>query len=191
MATKICSKCKQSKPLSEFYRDKQKRDKLTSSCKQCAEVMGKIYRDKVQEDNTLRQIRNNYHRQYRRLNIRKQREYYKLKQREYNKTPKGKYYNKRSIAKRLGIKFDISRQEFVDWFNRQKPLGCYYCNADLEFIEQGNKTMGGITIDRKNNDNGYTLENICLSCRRCNTIKGNWFNEQQMLEIAKKYLRRG
>jgi hypothetical protein len=32
---KICVKCKESKPLTEFYRNKNNADKLTGKCKQC------------------------------------------------------------------------------------------------------------------------------------------------------------
>lgn len=35
MKTKTCTKCKETKFVSEFYRDKQKKDGLTSHCKSC------------------------------------------------------------------------------------------------------------------------------------------------------------
>ena len=43
---KICTKCKQEKALTEFHKDKQKRDGLTSSCKSCQkEGRAKYYVD--------------------------------------------------------------------------------------------------------------------------------------------------
>ena len=47
-----------------------------------------------------------------------------------------------------------------------------------------------LTIDRKDNDRGYTIDNIVLSCNRCNMIKGNFFNEQDMLKIGKIVMRK-
>jgi len=38
MKTKVCSKCKKEKPLSEFYKDKATRDGLHSWCKVCKDT---------------------------------------------------------------------------------------------------------------------------------------------------------
>ena len=35
METKQCRKCKEVKPVSEFYKDKHKKDRLTTNCKEC------------------------------------------------------------------------------------------------------------------------------------------------------------
>lgn len=35
MKTKRCSKCKERKPISEFYSDKSHKDKLDNYCKEC------------------------------------------------------------------------------------------------------------------------------------------------------------
>lgn len=41
---KTCSKCKQSKPLSKFYKDRQKKNGLGSWCKECAKAQVQAYR---------------------------------------------------------------------------------------------------------------------------------------------------
>ena len=43
--TKICSKCKEKKELSEFYKDKYHKDGLHSNCKVCSEKMSKKWRE--------------------------------------------------------------------------------------------------------------------------------------------------
>ena len=43
---------------------------------------------------------------------------------------------------------------------------------------------------RKYNRLPYTLDNITFACRRCNNIKGSWFTEKQMLEIANRYFKK-
>ncbi len=41
--SKTCSRCKKALPLSEFYKDKYKKDKHTSTCKQCRTLYHKEY----------------------------------------------------------------------------------------------------------------------------------------------------
>lgn len=48
-----------------------------------------------------------------------------------------------------------------------------------------------LTIDRKNNNGNYCIDNIVLACYRCNTIKGDFFTEQEMLKIGKIIKERG
>lgn len=44
-AYKRCTRCKESKPLVEFYRDRSKYDGLQSSCKPCSLAQGKAWRN--------------------------------------------------------------------------------------------------------------------------------------------------
>lgn len=48
METKFCTKCEKQKPVSEFGKNKSKKDGLQSYCKECV----KIYKRKHYEDNT-------------------------------------------------------------------------------------------------------------------------------------------
>ncbi len=41
---KICTKCRQSKPLEDFYHDLRKKDQHTSSCKTCRDAYAQSYR---------------------------------------------------------------------------------------------------------------------------------------------------
>jgi hypothetical protein len=43
---KRCSKCKEIKPVTEFYKDKYKADGLTSQCKSCCDIRDKKYHSK-------------------------------------------------------------------------------------------------------------------------------------------------
>lgn len=45
-----------------------------------------------------------------------------------------------------------------------------------------------MTIDRKDNSKGYTLENICLACWTCNHLKGDILSELEMKEFAERIL---
>jgi hypothetical protein len=45
---------------------------------------------------------------------------------------------------------------------------------------RGKKKICSFTIDRIDNDKGYSLDNIHRICYLCNTIKGLWFTSQEM-----------
>ena len=65
---KICSRCKTEKSVSEFHKDKNKKDGLNNICKMCAIEKGKKYRqanpEKVREQD----------KKYRQANLEKKRE---------------------------------------------------------------------------------------------------------------------
>lgn len=100
--------------------------------------------------------------------------------------------NESSLTGHRPIMF--TSKEFVAWFKNQ-PLVCHYCKQPLIMTSldnpfggaKNNRRENQLTVDRKNNDLPYMLDNIVLCCRRCNMIKGKWFSEKQMLEIASRY----
>ena len=53
-------------------------------------------------------------------------------------------------------------------------------------IKNGNN-LNHLTIDRMDNSSGYSMDNIVIACRRCNTVKGGWFTYSEMIEIADRY----
>ena len=126
--------------------------------------------------------------EYREKNKEKYNEY----RREYRKYNANGIYSviKEGLIKRnKTIDFlVITQNEFVEWYNSQEKK-CHYCSRNIEEIKNSNdafnKKIYRLTIDRKNNDIGYTKENICLCCYRCNSIKSDYFTEEEMLKIGK------
>ena len=51
---KICSKCKQSKPLTDYYKDRTNSSGLESYCKSCRSIKSKHYYDKNKQINANR-----------------------------------------------------------------------------------------------------------------------------------------
>lgn len=49
MATKICSKCRRLKNLSEFHKSTTNRDGRTSRCKECRAEDGRVYVERRRE----------------------------------------------------------------------------------------------------------------------------------------------
>lgn len=103
----------------------------------------------------------------------------------YCASPKGKLTKLKLRARKISIGFDIKLKDFTKWIESQKNI-CYYCGIEL-WDGLGQKKLNGLSIDRKDNTQGYFIENIVLCCNRCNMAKGSWFTEKQMLEIANKY----
>ena len=108
---------------------------------------------------------------------------------KYNTSPRGRFTKLKLRAKVANIPVDIKVNEFIEWIGKQES-SCYYCKAEMA-MGSGQKKMDGYSIDRKDNNLGYSLDNIVLSCNRCNMAKGSWFTEEQMLEIAHKYFQYG
>lgn len=111
---------------------------------------------------------------------------------EYRYNPRGIYCELKHGAKIRKIDINFSKEEFINWYNSQEQI-CHYCNRTWLQIEKSNDTnqRGRLTIDRKDNNKGYELNNIILACNRCNTIKSNYFTEEEMLEVGKIIKNRG
>jgi len=71
-------------------------------------------------------------------------------------------------ANKKGLVWELSRDQFLDI--TQKP--CHYCGAAPH--KRNRKSYGEFVytgIDRKNNEDGYTLENSLPCCEVCNYAK--------------------
>ena len=96
------------------------------------------------------------------------------------------YYGSKSRAKKLNIPHDISFDEFKHWYELT-PKICVYCDLDINCKTENRMT--NLSIDRKYNELGYIKNNICFACNRCNTVKGNTFTFDEMMEIGHKYIK--
>ncbi len=102
------------------------------------------------------------------------------------------FARKKANAKSEGINFTITRDQFIEWYNKQK-LECHYCNINPRNFKD---TADGILlkkvnlgIDRRDNLKGYESDNIVLCCNRCNTIKAGFFTYDEMKIIGKKFVK--
>lgn len=88
--------------------------------------------------------------------------------------------------------FNITKEGFLEWYAKQLK-NCVYCGISQEdaplMRKHYNAHATRLSIDCKDNDKGYVLENMVLSCGRCNFIKGNMFTYDEMREIGEKYIK--
>lgn len=88
-----------------------------------------------------------------------------------------------------GWPFIITKEEFMDWCNRVEKK-CNYCDLiDLSLNKRGNTQLYMFTIDRKDNNMPYTIENICLACWTCNKTKAEIFGHDEFKELAQRYIK--
>lgn len=173
---RICTKCEQNKPISEYGIDSQKADGLCPSCKECRQ---KYYQDNHEY---LLQKRRDYvdknrervnegKREYYKNNqpkIRRQaKEFYKNHKEEINaknakwrkESVKGQFMTCRRGAEIRNLDFLISLDEFEKTI--RKP--CNYCGTVEE--RRG--------IDRIDSNIGYLSNNIVPCCYPCNWMKND------------------
>lgn len=94
----------------------------------------------------------------------------------------------RNRKRKLKINFTLSLEEFKNLIVQN----CFYCNRipHMECSSIGLKEQGILknSIDRINNDLGYTKENVVACCSSCNREKMDQTFEDYIINIEKKYL---
>jgi hypothetical protein len=166
MKTKICSRCQKEKLLQDFNRDTTHIDGFQSACKKCRLIWRKKHKKelklkaKIYYDTHQEKIKNTYY------------------------SPSGIYTALKSRARNRKIKFNLIKEDFISWYNKQEQK-CHYCNRILEEINRNKFGRSNkLTIDRKNNNEGYEINNMVLCCMRCNYIKSDYFTEKEMIQIG-------
>lgn len=163
MIIKRCSKCKQEKPIINFYLDKRvKKDGLQSQCKSCMMEHTKTpeYKEKQRKKAAEKRKDPKYKGYYYKYN-KKYKQTLKGKERDkiYQQSKKGRFNRYKIDSKRRKIIFNLTFNDFLTFW--QVP--CYYCKNNIE-------TIG---LDRINSNIGYQLNNIISCCYSCNVMKSN------------------
>lgn len=176
---KTCGRCKIEKTIDCFTKDKYNKDGLDYWCKEC--------KKEYQSSKRGKKAMNRYNSSLKGKKTAKK-YYYSNKgqkrHKNYSQTPEGIYAHIKGGAKHRKIKFNISKEDFIKWHNSQKKK-CVYCDrTEQEAIKDRNGNYKRLTIDRKNNNEGYSLDNIVLACHRCNTIKSKTFTYNQMIRVG-------
>lgn len=119
--------------------------------------------------------------------------------RQYRQTPSGiyqllkgrqEYLHKRNDSR--SKPFNLTRQEFIDWYNSQE-LKCGYCDIPEEkWYLMANKYGSNwfrLTVDCMDNDIGYNINNLILACAKCNLIKQNILSHDEMRYIGQNFVK--
>lgn len=159
---KTCTKCKQIKDFSQFYKDKRATDKCTSDCKKCHLISTSRWK-RLNLDRANLASRNHY-----KANIEKKRKYNK----EYRIKNPDKYRNTW-----YKYEYGISLDDYNIIFNLQKGL-CNICN------KHQNEFKRKLAVDHC-----HTTGKIRgLLCKDCNTAIGLLKDNIQIIKKAIEHL---
>jgi len=87
-----------------------------------------------------------------------------------------------TYSKKHGLPF-VGRGKLRKWFEEQ-PTICCYCGQQLE---DSGREANSVTIDRVIPEKGYVIENLVISCHRCNRVKSDVLSFEEMKEVAQMY----
>lgn len=100
----------------------------------------------------------------------------KDKQKQYREKPDAKYKRYKMSAIKRGYSFDLSQSEFLAFWKKS----CHYCGNIIN-------TIG---LDRIDNSQGYSIENVVPCCTACNIMKHTLDGEQfikKCIAIARRF----
>ena len=164
MKQKVCTKCEETKPTSEFNKNSKAKDGLRTYCRSCTQKASNQYYA-VNKERLLE-----YKSQWNAANKERKAE----TTRQWNKAnPKRRaYIAHKSTAKKRGIEFLLTFEEWCDWWGD-------------DFAERGN-TTGKLVMARFGDKGPYAIGNIKkITCNE-NMSEANDFRklkDQAMLEV--------
>lgn len=75
---------------------------------------------------------------------------------------------------------------FEDFLEFTKVHECHYCDESVYWTKHyTGLRRGGYNLDRKDNNLGYTKDNVVVCCKRCNYGKSQFFTYDEWVEIGK------
>ena len=79
----------------------------------------------------------------------------------------------KTSAKKRNQEFSLTRQDFLDMWEKQNGI-CVYSGIPMELAPN---TLKSVSVERVNNDTGYTPENTVLVTNAVNKMKSNMKGE--------------
>jgi 5-methylcytosine-specific restriction endonuclease McrA len=189
MDTKQCNKCKETKTLDQFYKDKKGKYGLGSKCKECSNKICKEYNNNNRD--RLTKYRKEYYTNNRDKKLKYQKEYHNNNRdrlnkyrKEHHKTERGKLIHKLSSQNRRyrkqyntnpGDKLTKKNIEYLTEVYKH----CAYCSTPL--------TSENTHIDHihpLSKGGSHSIDNVVLSCKDCNLKKNAKTLEQWLDETG-------
>ena len=162
---KTCSKCGESKPLTEYYVSKGYRK---AACKEC--VRTTIRRHRVEAGDAVRARERDYYRKNREDRLAAQSEYYQANREDvlqYNKAFRAENPHLGWEAHYLSRVRRLSLPQVLESFTKPDVIerygdSCFYCGGDFEHLDHYVPVSKG---------GPHTLDNVRPSCTSCNARK--------------------
>jgi len=101
------------------------------------------------------------------------------------KEPYAYIYNELKLHKRRGTTVEFTFDEFLEII---KAKECHYCGETLIYEEYsrvwGKTNSRAHQLDRKDNDLGYTKDNVVTCCWECNRLKSDRFTYEEFNQLS-------
>lgn len=101
------------------------------------------------------------------------------------KEPYKYIYNELKLHKKKITPVELTFEEFLEII---KSRECHYCGEKLIYEEYsrvwGKTNSRAHQLDRKNNDLGYTKENVVTCCWECNRLKSDRFTYEEFIQLS-------
>ena len=176
---KICTRCQESKPTSEFAKRSRSRDGLSASCKLCNAAYQKKYRESSPD---LKSKKKSYTENNKdkiterdRLYREKNREAINAKRRAYRQTERAKALKRTASSRRrarLAGLPDLMPDNFMDVLIGMYGDQCMNPECQYE-LSKDNPLTHDHVIPVTLPGSSHSIENSQLLCGRCNSSKGN------------------
>lgn len=172
--TKICTKCLNAQPLTEFFREKKARDGLRSDCKICSANRRRKHLGQLSQAERVRRTA-------------QRREKHAEAERQYSKHRRQKYRASELIrlarlrAKKKGLDFDLDDhiQQITERVERNV---CEVTGITLQ--RTAPKAYNSPSLDRINPAAGYIYSNVRVVCYALNCALGTW-GKEPLMEILR------
>ena len=108
-------------------------------------------------------------------------------------SPKYIYHNLKENCRKRKSEFILKQKDFLAWYDNE-PKKCHYCGipeTEIDILNEhfGKKYTTRLTIDRKDNNKSYTIDNMVLACMYCNRIKSDLWDEETMKAISHMFIK--
>jgi hypothetical protein len=155
---KTCSKCKDTKPKTDFPKTKTNKDGLSYLCTECNRASSKAYREK------------NAARYYQNQRLRRQEEPFFISNLLHGATTRAK-------KKKLDLDID---QDFLLQLLKTSGYKCAVTGLEMNLISTGRKKTNPYkcSLDRIDSDKGYTKDNVRFVCWAVNQMKAERTDEE-------------
>jgi hypothetical protein len=180
---KMCNKCKEKKPLTQFVKNKQCKDGYAGTCKKCQNQYSKNWKQENSE----------------RLSAERRKRYAETEGKEVKKRElerRKKYPLRRRCqllrsgmndrAKTKGIEFDgdfFTVSYLMERLSKKPHCECCGKKLDIEFKQNKKFNDNSPSMDRVDPCKGYTKENTAVLCWGCNKHKQD-ATSQELRTIA-------
>src|SRR5208337_5639100 len=92
-------------------------------------------------------------------------------------------------AKVRHLPITISYEDFVKFTSTKE---CFYCHSKIEWARRNRDKIGRKSnLDRKDNQQGYSVTNVVICCGDCNWLRRDIFTHEEFIEVVKVLMEKG